>query len=43
MVQNLVAVVLNEFNNSYLFSLKDFNFSELLGDIKYDELGRIVG
>ena len=43
MVQNLVAVVLNEFNNSYLFFLKDFNFSELLGDIKYDELGRIVG
>ena len=25
------------------FFLKDFNFKELLGDVKYDAHGRIVG
>ena len=33
---------INHKNVSGIF-LKDFNFSELLGDIKYDEHGRIIG
>ena len=33
---------INHKNVSGIF-LKDFNFSELLGDIKYDEHGKIIG
>ena len=33
---------INHKNVSGIF-LKDFNFKELLGDIKYDEHGRIIG
>ena len=38
----LILDTINHKNVSGIF-LKDFNFSELLGDIKYDEHGRIIG
>ena len=33
---------INNNNISGIF-LKDFNFKELLGDVKYDAYGRIIG
>ena len=42
LTQNEILDTINNKNVSQIF-LKDFNFRELLGDIKYDSAGQIVG
>ena len=39
------AEILETINNNNISGifLKDFNFKELLGDVKYDAFGRIIG
>ena len=42
MTEEGILETINNNNVSGIF-LKDFNFKELLGDVKYDSYGRIIG
>ena len=42
LTQEDILEAINNKNTSGIF-MKEFNFVELLGDIRYDETGRIIG